>query len=379
MCGFEPALKTRLRRLKVRVASLDDDTIVLRNVPADARRFSKAQTSVLVQRPRAGLPFVVGVDADLEYLGPDQELARAFAAADRRQGWLVVSGRTGVFAEAAEAVRQTLVMLGAPEDAATAGAAQPAAEGGVLARLSTNLTAQVLAGGAPQTAGWGEAAEQAAASLLTWQHRLPVIIGAPGQGKTNLLYQVARHLAAVRPGWEFHSLDVASLLAGALWEGEREKLLNTALEAAACRDGLVLGLDRLELAVLSVPFAPWLFAAALDRGARLIATCLPPFAERLSQGPLARRLELIDLPELAPAASATALGMLRETLESHHGVAIGLPVVEAALTRSLSLAGRLPDKAITLLDAAAARAALLGQPTVTEGDVFLAASRMKEA
>jgi ATP-dependent Clp protease ATP-binding subunit ClpA len=54
-------------------------------------------------------------------------------------------------------------------------------------------------------------------------------------------------------------------------------------------------------------------------------------------------------------------------------------VVEAAVARSLTLTGRLPDKAITLLDAAAARAALLKQPAVTECDVYLVASRMKEA
>lgn len=72
------------------------------------------------------------------------------------------------------------------------------------------------------------------------------------------------------------------------------------------------------------------------------------------------------------------LGHLRDTLAVHHRVAIDASEVEAAAERSLSLAGHLPDKAIRLLDAAAARAALLKQSQVTLCDVYLAASRMKE-
>ena len=71
--------------------------------------------------------------------------------------------------------------------------------------------------------------------------------------------------------------------------------------------------------------------------------------------------------------------MLFRSLAAHHRVAIDAPVVEAAVARSLTLAGPLPDTAIALLDAAAARAALLKQPAVTLCDVYLAASRMKEA
>src|ERR1017187_8850507 len=91
MAGLEPGLKARLRQLKVRLDNPDEDTFLLRNVPADARCFSKPRTSVLVKRPRAGLPFLVCVDEDLDYVGPDRDLARAFAAADCQQGWRIVS------------------------------------------------------------------------------------------------------------------------------------------------------------------------------------------------------------------------------------------------------------------------------------------------
>ena len=376
MAGLEPGLKARLKQLKVRIDNPDDDTVLLRDVPADSRCFSKPRTSVLVKRPRAGMPFLVCVDEDLEYVGPDRDMARVFAAADRRQGWRVVPAGSGAYPQVDDAVHQALAMLGAGCDKPP-GLSRPAP--GLLARFAVNITALVRDGAAQYTVGRAEEAEQTAASLLSWQRRLPVMVGAPGLGKTHLLYKVAAHLAGVRPDWQLLSVDLSCLLAGALWEGEREKLLNAALEEAVSGVPVVLALERLELAVMTAPLTPWLLAGALDRGARLAATCLPPFVDKLRQGPLGRRLDLIEIAELAREDAAVVLGHLRETLAAHHGVAIDAPVAEAAVARSLTLAGALPDKAITLLDAAAARAALCKQKAVTECDVYLAASRMKEA
>lgn len=379
MAGLEAGLKARLRHLKVRVDNPDEDTFLLRNVPADARCFSKPRTSVLVKRPRAGLPYLVCVDEDLAYIGPDRELARTFSAAGCQQGWRVVSTGLGVYPQVEEAVQQALALLGIPGRDAAPGKPVALQPGGLLARFALNITARIRDGEAPPGVGREELAEQTAAGLLFWQHRLPVLAGAPGLGKTNLIYKVGHHLAGVRPEWELLSLDLAGLLGGTVWEGEREKLLNAVLGEAAGAGTVALVLERLELAVMTVPLTPWLLAAALDGGARLAATCLPPYIDKLAQGPLARRMDLIEVTELAREDAAAALGLLRETLAAHHGVAIDAPAVEAAVERSLSLAGHLPDKAITLLDAAAARAALLRQPAVTLCDVYLAASRMREA
>ncbi len=70
MAGLEPGLKGRPTQLRVRTNNPDDDTLLLHNIPADARSFNKPQISVLVKRPRAGLPFLVCVDEDLEYPAP---------------------------------------------------------------------------------------------------------------------------------------------------------------------------------------------------------------------------------------------------------------------------------------------------------------------
>jgi ATP-dependent Clp protease ATP-binding subunit ClpB len=283
-----------------------------------------------------------------------------------------------VYSQAEDAVQQALAMLGAGGEAPMARVVARPSGGALLARFAVNISEQLRRGLAPATVGQPEEAEQTATSLLSWQHRLPVLVGAPGLGKSNLLYKVARHLAEVHPDWDVLSLDLAELLAGALWDGEREKLLSAVLDEAVVGTGVVVTLKRLELAVMTAPLTPWLLAAALDRGARLAATCLPPYIDKLRQGPLACRLEAIEVSELAREDAAAVLRHLRETLAAHHRVAIDAPVAEAAVARSLTLEGRLPDKAIKLLDAAAARAALMKQVAVTLCDVYLAASRMKE-
>src|SRR5579872_4490277 len=119
MPGLEVGLKARLRRLKVRVDNPDENTFLLHGVPADAACFTKPTTSVLVKRPRAGLPFLVCVDEDLEYTGPDTTIARTFATAGRDRGWLVVSAGSGVYPQAEDAVREALTMLGTACDSTT--------------------------------------------------------------------------------------------------------------------------------------------------------------------------------------------------------------------------------------------------------------------
>jgi hypothetical protein len=63
--GLDRKLKARLKKLNIRIDNLDEDTVLLRNVPADADRFSKPRTNVLVKRKSAGLPFLICVDQDL--------------------------------------------------------------------------------------------------------------------------------------------------------------------------------------------------------------------------------------------------------------------------------------------------------------------------
>lgn len=323
---------------------------------------------MLVKRPYAGLPFLICVDQDLTYCGADRDLARTFNSGDCRQGWRVIAPGAALLARADDAVEQALGVLGCAADKTSAT---------LLARFGVSLTAQIRDGSAPPAVGREELVEQAATDLLARQPRFPVIVGEPGSGKTNLLCKLAGVMARARPEWKMVAVDLAGVVAAAAWEGERIKLLGALLDEAATRD-LVVALERLELALIATPLAPWILASTFDRGAHLIGACLPAFAAKFEPGPLARRIDLIEITELVPKDADAALKQMREMLAAHHGVSIGSDITTAALERSLSLAGSLPEKAIALLDAAAARAALMLKPAVALCDVYLAASRLKD-
>ena len=89
---FDPhsPLGERLKAHRVRVRSDGPDTLILQNVPANPRYFNKPGTNMMVKRARASLPFLIAVDADLAYAGPDPILSRAFAAGTTEQGWRIV-------------------------------------------------------------------------------------------------------------------------------------------------------------------------------------------------------------------------------------------------------------------------------------------------
>lgn len=377
MIELEPALIRRLKRLRVQIEEPDPDMVVLRDVPADRRCFSKARTNLLVRRTRPGMPCLVGVDEDLEYLGEDSGLIRLFASARRQQGWRVffLSGEPwpGV-------VEQALGLLGF---GASESAWQPGAEGrekgGLLGAFAVDLSRLVREGEAPPSVGRTDQIERVCASLMGWHGRLPLIVGESGVGKTNLLHAVARRLAESQSEMRLVLVNLGVLMAGALLESERENLVLTLLKEAAAAPHTLLALENLEQAVVNVPHGRFLLVQALEQGLGIAGTTLPGFLEQIVVAPLARRLDVIELGELDPGLAAEALEALREQIGSRHQVLITAAMAKAALERALPLAGFLPDKALALLDAAAARAALGGASEVELYHIYLAGADFREA
>lgn len=171
------------------------------------------------------------------------------------------------------------------------------------------------------------------------------------------------------------AVNTGALMAGTLFESEREALLMSLLREAG-EAGVILALEQAEWAVIGVPRGPVVLREALDRGTRLMATSSVDHASRFNVHPLASRLETIQLNELCAADSCRVLEALRPFISTHHGVEISSEVEDAVVERSRSMAGLLPGKAVILLDAAAAHASLTGNAAVTLMDVYLAASRM---
>jgi hypothetical protein len=380
MLEIERTLAARLRERRVGIRVPDGDTVVFRNVPTDRRFFNKARTNLLFKRLRAGTPFVVCVDADIEYRGADRDLAAAFVKGMRREGWRTLNLSSRLHTDLHAAAREALDALGfhGPEPTATTGeGSETRRPHGLLATVGTDLSRRVLDPQIEPTIGRGEEVDEVASCLLRWgQARLCVIAGESGVGKSNLLHAVARRLAQCRRDLRVIRFDARSLLTGAKEDTQPQRLLETVLDEAAAAPDTVLAIEHFELA-LCLPQGPLLVAKALDNGARIVGTMLPLKVRGFERSPLARRMTVVDLPELSAGEAVAVLRNVAKRLAHHQGVEVAAPCAEACVKAAQTLPGHLPAKAIALLDAAAARAVVSQVAVVGPDEVYFAVSRVE--
>jgi ATP-dependent Clp protease ATP-binding subunit ClpA len=316
------------------------------------------------------------VDEDLDYTGTDEALVRAFTAGYCQQGWRVLLVGHDTKESFQQVVETALGVLGFdgrdPALPGTSGDIQQK----LLATFGVDLTQLVKESGGSLTIGREEQVEAAVSCLLQWQVSMPILVGESGVGKTNLLQAVARKLGQCRPEHRVVSVDLGALMAGTLFDSERENLLSALLNELNQTPRTVLALEHLELALKSVPRGALLISRALDAGARLIGTTLPRFASAFEAPPLARRAQLVELAEMTADRTFEVLTALRDVIAGHHRVQIPEPLLHLAIETAETLTGHFPAKAITLVDAAAARAVLTGESEVSPFDLHLAADRL---
>jgi ATP-dependent Clp protease ATP-binding subunit ClpA len=372
--NLAPALAAKLKRMRLRLELPDQDTLTVKRVPANQSCFNKARTNLLIKRSTEGMPCVVCVDEDLEYSGRDQALTQAFASGPTQQGWRILSFAGSLHGDLTAALEYALDIL-APEEEPACETATPAAHGKkkLLEAWSDSLTRAIVNSQTAATFFRDEEMEQVAACTLSWEGRLPLIVGDPGTGKTNLLLGVARLLA--QRGREVLSVNMGAVMAGTLFESEREALLRTLLREARELD-VVLAMEQAEWALLGTPRSLVLLREALDHGVRMIATSVPEHACRFTAHSLGSRLDAVQLKQLCASDTRCILEALQPSIAAHHRVEIAAEIEHAAVERSLPMEGFLPGKAVRLLDAAAARASLVQSSAVTLMDVYIAASRM---
>jgi ATP-dependent Clp protease ATP-binding subunit ClpA len=356
--ALNPQLEAKLRRMRLRAEFTDADTLKLRSVPA-SDVFSKERTNLLIKRSVGAMPSVVCVDE-----------------APKQQGWRILTlgslhGNARV--DLSEGLELALDLLGVDEQDGDGVKAPAARKSKLLHTWAENLTEATSAAGANPTLLREEELEQVAGSLLAWQGRLPLILGDAGVGKTNLLHGVAGLLAG--RGRQVLAVNMGAIMAGTLFESERESILAALLQEAG-DSGAILAMEQAEWALNGASRAIVLMRDALDHGVRMVATSTPNHEDRFAVHPMAWRLEVVRLTELCARDSISVLERLRPALEAHHGIQIDDEVEQAVVERSASMAGSLPGKAVRLLDAAAARGSLTGATKVALIDVYLAASRM---
>ena len=199
----------------------------------------------------------------------------------------------------------------------------------------------------------------------------PVLIGNPGVGKTAIVEGLANRIISgdVPENLlkkQLLSLDMGALMAGASFRGQFEGRLKAILKAVKDADGkIILFIDELHTLVGAGKGEGSMDAAnllkpMLARGELhcLGATTLDEYRQYIEKDPaLARRFQPVYVDEPTVDDTISILRGLKEKYEGHHGVRIA----DAALVSAVKLSNRyitdrfLPDKAIDLIDEAAAR------------------------
>ncbi len=242
--------------------------------------------------------------------------------------------------------------------------------GGALATFGIDLTSKAAEGGLDPMIGRDKECERMVTILSRRTKNNPVLIGEPGVGKTAIVEGLAQRI--VQEDVPDHlldkrviMLDLPAMIAGTKYRGEFEERLKKVITEIKKQGNIIVFIDELHLLVGAGSAEGSMDAAnilkpALARGElhMIGATTLDEYRKHIEKDTaLERRFQPIVVREPTVKETVAILKGLKSYYEKHHGVSIADEVLESAVFMSdRYISDRfMPDKAIDVLDEAAAR------------------------
>ena len=248
-----------------------------------------------------------------------------------------------------------------------------AADSKLLEQFTRDMTRMAAGGLLDPVTGREEELDRVIQILVRRRKNNPALIGEPGVGKTAVAEGLARRMAAGDVPDELRSkrllaLDLSSMVAGTKYRGEFEERVKNILNEVVRAGNIILFLDELHTIVGAGSAEGAIDAAnilkpALGRGEIQVigATSTAEYRRYIERdAALERRFQPVTVSEPDRTDALAILRGVRGRYEAHHKLRITDEALEAAVTLSVRYLAdrRLPDKAIDLIDEAAARVRL---------------------